>query len=84
MYGWQSCFHGLLLRITQQGLPSQNSVFLVRLPASDSVVILVIVHFMEASVVAAAIAFEACGGLKGMDHESKAWAGREEGQLLGT
>lgn len=79
MYGWQSCFHGLLVGPIHEGLPSQNSVLLICLPASDSLVILMIIHLMEAGVVAAAVTFEACGGFEGMDHESKAGVGREEG-----
>ena len=38
-----------------------------------------VIHFMKAGVVPAAVTFEARGGFERMDHESEAGTGGEEG-----
>lgn len=53
-------------------------------PPSHSLLIGRIVHLVEACVVPATVAFEACGGFERVDHEAVAGAGGDIGGLLGA
>ena len=53
-------------------------------PLPHSLLIRRVVHLVEACVVPAAVAFEACSGFERVDHEAVASAGGDQRGLLGA